>query len=149
MTTEQNMTIHRQLAMEFFNHNWDLMEKENRTTEEIDEMIHAAHASCSHWGIAGEALQHKRGEWQISRAYAVAKHPEECLYHARRCLEITLKYGIGDFDRTFAFEAMSRAYNLLDVEIEMLHYQTLALEAAEKIEINEDRTYFLRELQTI
>ncbi len=66
-------------------------------------MIHAAHASRYHWGIAGEVIHRQRGEWQISRVYAVANRSHSCHYHAQRCLEITLENAIGGFDLAFAY----------------------------------------------
>ena len=59
---------HRRLADELFNHAWELLEKPDRTREEDEELIHAAHASRYHWGVAGTALNHARGDWQIARA---------------------------------------------------------------------------------
>lgn len=149
MTIEITPAVHRQLAVDLFNHTWELMEKESRTPDEADEMIHAAHASRYHWGVVGDALNRQRGEWQVSRVYALEKHPEACLYHAKRCLEITLDAGIGDFDRAFAFEAMARAYSLMAVDSEVAHYRTLALEAAEMIQDADDRQYFLGEVNSL
>ena len=46
---------HRKLAVDLFNYTWKFLDKENRTVEEDDEMLHAAHASRFHWGKAGTA----------------------------------------------------------------------------------------------
>jgi len=54
---------HRQLAVDLFNHTWELLDKSERTQAEADEMIHAAHASRYHWGLAGTAVNLARGEW--------------------------------------------------------------------------------------
>ena len=47
---------HRWFAIEFNNQAWDLVEKVNRTADETQQMIHAAHASILHWQSAGNAL---------------------------------------------------------------------------------------------
>src|ERR1700693_6097609 len=47
------------------------MDKPDRTRDEEDEMLHAAHASRYHWGVVGQAENRARGEWQISRVYTV------------------------------------------------------------------------------
>src|SRR6478736_3842806 len=63
----------RQLAVDLFNHTWELLDKADRTAADNDEMIHSAHASRFHWG---EVPDHEpgnvaRGEWLCSRVYAV------------------------------------------------------------------------------
>ena len=149
MNSQPPHSLHKQMAIDLFNHTWSLMDKPERTQQEIDEMIHAAHASRYHWGIAGEALQRQRGEWQISRMYALLERSEPCLYHARRCLEITLENAIDDFDLAFAYEAMARACSLLEMDADTRQYRGLALTAAETIGDEEDRRYFLEELESI
>lgn len=141
--------LHRKLAVDLFNHCWDLIEKKDRTPEETDEMIHTAHASRYHWGVVGEAIHRQRGEWQISRVYAVAKLPHPCHYHARRCLEITLENAIGNFDLAFAYEAMARAYSLLNDPVSCQHFIKLANQAGEAIKETDDRKYFFSELNNI
>jgi hypothetical protein len=40
---------HRELAIDVFNRVWGLLDKTDRTVEEDDTMVHAAHASRDHW----------------------------------------------------------------------------------------------------
>src|SRR5262249_42302729 len=40
---------HRHLGIDLFNFTWTLIEEPNRTAEDTDTMIHAAHASAYHW----------------------------------------------------------------------------------------------------
>lgn len=94
--------IHKQFAVNLFNHTWDLLEKKDRTEDEIDEMIHSAHASRYHWGQIGTPINFERGEWQISRVYSVLNKAEPALYHAKRCLDICEKNSIADFDLAIA-----------------------------------------------
>src|SRR6266536_5996975 len=102
--------VQRTLAADLFNYCWTLIEKPDRTERETDLMIDAAHASRFFWEDSGEPVNHARGEWQISRAYAEAKRPEPSLYHARRCLQVCEAHSIGDFDLAYAYEAMARAH---------------------------------------
>ena len=100
---------HRRLAKDLFNHVWALLETADRTSEQTDEMIHAAHASRWHWTVGGEPANRARGEWQCSRVYAVLGRGEPALWHARRCVELCEEHGLGDWDLAAAYEAMSRA----------------------------------------
>jgi DNA-binding transcriptional MerR regulator len=66
---------HRRLGIDCFNKTWTLMEKDDGTQAEDDEMLHCAHAraeddemlhcahaSAYHWLQAGTAANHARGE---------------------------------------------------------------------------------------
>ena len=140
---------HRQLAVDLFNHTWELLDKADRTQADVDEMIHAAHASRYHWSQAGTALHLARGEWQISRVYSVLKRGEPALYHARRSLEICRDNGFGDFDLAFAFEAQARAASIAGDRQAAAEYHLLAKEAGEQIAEQDDKDYFSAELETI
>src|SRR5204862_6157437 len=72
----------RALAVGLFNHVWTLLETPDRTVEQDDEMIHAAHASRYHWGEVGEKVNLARGEWQCSRVYAVLGRADPALHQA-------------------------------------------------------------------
>jgi len=140
---------HHELAVELFNRTWDLMDKQDRTPAETDEMIHAAHASRYHWGIAGEPHHWQRGEWQVSRTYAVVGHAQSCLFHAQRCMALTEEHAIGGFDLAFAHEALARAYSLLGDAQMMEKHLSLGKETAEKIKDKDDKEYTLGELNHI
>jgi hypothetical protein len=99
----------RALAKRLFNAVWDLLDREERSVEEDDIMLHMAHASRHHWGEAGSPVNLVRGEWQCSRVYAVLGRAEPATHHARRCLSLCEQHGIGDFDLAYAYEALARA----------------------------------------
>jgi DNA-binding transcriptional MerR regulator len=108
-TAELDAADHRRLGKELFNHVWALLETPDRTPDQTDEMIHAAHASCWHWTVGGEPAHRARGEWQCSRVYAVLGRGEPALWHARRCLALCEAFELGDWDLAAAYEAMARA----------------------------------------
>jgi len=140
---------HKKFAVDLFNLTWSLIDKKDRTKEEDDKMVHAAHASRFHWGEIGTPLEFERGEWQISRVYAVLNSPQQALYHAQRCLEICEANKIGDFDIAFAYEAMARAHAVAGEKSQCEKYLRLAKEAGEQIKDKENRDYFFSELRTI
>jgi hypothetical protein len=105
------MIDHRQLGVDLFNHVWTLLELPERSREQEDEMVHAAHASRYHWGEVGELKHLARGEWQVSRVYAALGRAEPALHHARRCLELLeAAEDKDDWDVPFAHEALARAH---------------------------------------
>ncbi|MGO9342147.1 MAG: MerR family transcriptional regulator [Acidimicrobiales bacterium] len=139
----------RKLAARCFNSVWDLMEKEDRTADDDDLMVHMAHASRYHWGQVGKPENVARGEWQVSRVYAVLRRPEPCLYHAQRVLDVCLANEIADWDIAFAYEALARAHAISGDPETARAMTERALDAAEDIKEDEDRKIVLADLETI
>ena len=81
--------------------------------------------------------------------YAFLGKGESSLFHANYSLKLCLDHHIGDFDLAFGYEAVARAYMLLQDSEKLNAYLQLAKHAAEAIEKEEDKTYFLSELDTI
>lgn len=134
---------HKHFAIQLNNLVWELLQKESRTVEDGDKMVHAAHASCYHWGEIGEPINKQRGEWLISHVYAVLKRPDPALFHAQKCLKLTEKHKFVDFDLAYAYEAMARALAASGNAPEGKKYHTQAQEAGDKIKNEEDKKIFL------
>ncbi|MBD3408001.1 MAG: hypothetical protein GF411_17910 [Candidatus Lokiarchaeota archaeon] len=159
MTDERSeLEWHKKMAKSLFNRTWDLIDKgADRTRADNDDMIHSAHASRYHWGVIVESGEEgtgpvnlARGEWQISRVYALLELPKAAMYHANRSLEICEENGIGDFDLSFAYEALARAHSLIDRDADdFKKYFELAKKSAKQIEKEGNKKYLLSELDTI
>jgi hypothetical protein len=149
MMTE-DLKMHKKLGIDLFNYTWELLDKPQRTRQEDDTMIHAAHASRFHWEKAGgTAVNLARGEWQVSRVYAVLGRAEPAHYHAQRTLEICQENQIGDFDLAFAYEALARAASIADNAVEKTKYLAMAQEATQQIADPADRDLVAHDLETI
>ena len=60
---------HRQLGVDLYNYTWTLLEKEDRTRDDDDEMLNSTHASAYHWSrAAGPARRTPRAASGRSRA---------------------------------------------------------------------------------
>ena len=142
---------HRRLGVDLFNRTWTLMDEQQRTVEETDEMIHCAHASAYHWMRAGTAANRARSEWQCSRVYAVLGRPEPALHHARRCLEIceASPEALEDWDLPFAYEALARAHAVAGDAEEAARLVARARELAERVTDPEERELLETNLATI
>ncbi len=141
----------RQTAVELFNHTWSLMELPERTPEQDDEMIHAAHASRHHWAAVGTGANLARGEWQISRVYVTLGRAEPALYHAGRCLAYceASQDGIADWDIPYAYEALARAQLTAGNEEEAKRYADRSRELAAKVADEHDREHLEEDLSTL
>jgi hypothetical protein len=100
---------HRQMAKDLWNRTWDLLEKEDRTEDEIAELAEAAHASRWHWRQAGTGVHAQRGEWMLGRVYCELNVPNAAAWHLKRTEALTEanRADLADFD--FAFVLALRA----------------------------------------
>lgn len=140
---------HRKFATDLFNRVWDLMEAENRTEGEVQEMIHAAHASRYHWGEIGGPIQFARGEWQISRVYSILGYGEAALRHAEYCLMWCEQESIGAFDLAFAHEALARAYKILKQDDKKDMHLKIAQKIGYELDDKENREWLRNNLEKI
>jgi hypothetical protein len=118
---------------------WGLLENDARTDDDAREMVDAAHASLWHWRYGGELVHEQRGEWLVSRVYAVLGDGTAAMLHARRCLDLTEQGRLDGFDAVYAAEAMARALAASGRDTEAREWRERALVAATKIDDPEDR----------
>jgi len=142
---------HRRLGIDLFNKTWTLMEKEERTPHDDDEMLHCAHASAYHWLQVGTDANRARGEWQCSRVHAILEQPEGAIYHGARCLAIVQESpeAMEEFDLPAAYEALARAHAVAGLSDEASRYLELGKTEAAKIADEDDRAIIETDLSTI
>ena len=136
-------SAHQWFAVEFNNRGWDLVEKPDRTEEELAEMIHAAHAAALHWQAVGTPLNMQRAENLLASAYLNAGQVEPALLHARRGLALSEQNGAEQtpFDRATTFAAAAKAHNLAGNGSEALPLILQALAEADTL-ADADRAVF-------
>jgi len=132
----------RYFAATLNNKVWDLLAKTDRTREDDEMMIHAAHASFYHWSVVGKPVNVARGFWLISHVYAVLKQVDPAIHYANRCLDVTQAEALIDFDLAYAYEGMARAYAAAGNKAKCEEYLKLTQDAGGKIKNKEDRDVF-------
>ncbi len=129
----------RWFAVECNNAAWDLLDKPNRSADETERMLHAAHASVHHWLAAGNELNRLRGMVLLANVYAGAGLPEGASRYAE--LAIALSKAAGDsqtaFDRATTLAAASRAYLVAGEAARAKEFLDLAQHAAAKLDTDE------------
>lgn len=148
-TSEQPVTDERGLAARLFTGTWGLLEKESRTAEEDDRMVHMAHASRFHWDNAGDDQHRAIGEWQIARVYAVLRRGEPALFHARRALAYASRPGADDWLLASAHEGLARAQAVAGDTESARDSRETALRLLEKITDAEDRAVVAGDIETL
>ena len=142
---------HRQLGAGLYNRTWDLMEVEDRTADQDDELVDTAHASAWHWRQVGNAANASRAHWILSRVYAVLGRGQEALYHARRQNEIIELGGEGfePWDAPSGAEAMARALALAGDKAGAAEWKAKASRLVTAIPGAEDRAVIENDIATI
>src|SRR3990172_529052 len=140
-----NETLARKIKGEV----WSLLDKPDRTVEEDERLVLAAHASAYHWLHAGTAVHRQRGEWMLAHVHTVLGREAPARHHARRCLALTETFAaeMKDFDAAYAYEAVARAEALGEDGATARRYLHLAEAQGARIVDEEGRTIFLADLQ--
>jgi hypothetical protein len=143
-------TDHRQLGVDLFNHAWTYLDMAERTADEDDAMLNASHASRYHWSQASEEANHQaRGDWQLSRVYAVLGRGEPAVHHGERCLEWCGRGEVEDWDVAFAHEALARAHKVAGNAEAAERHKRLARAAGDAIADRDDREHFDKDYTTL
>ena len=134
---------HRWFAVECNNQAWELVEKTSRTPEEVQQMLHLAHASVLHWQSAGNALNAQRGECLLASAHVAAGEAAAAVRHAERCLSLSVQNAKEEspFDRATALGCGARAHAIAGNHAQADRLRTLAKSVATALD-DEERAVF-------
>ncbi len=108
--SSEERQVDEDLAKKINGEAWSLLEKADRTAEDDERMVLAAHASTYHWLRAGTNAHRQPGEWMLAHVYTLLGREEPARHHARRCLAFTSQFAddMKDFDLAYADEAVAR-----------------------------------------
>ncbi|MGZ9159225.1 MAG: hypothetical protein ACXW36_10220 [Nitrospira sp.] len=154
MADDPNLDVaaaHRYFSTECFNRAWDLIEKEDRTPEDEEQMLNLSMASLYHWTQRPDCTEKERsiGYWQVSRIYALTGRPEMATAYAERCLEVTEDAELPPFYLGYAYEALARAAMIGRDRSSAMEYIAKARAQAQREQSEEDRQLLLDDLATI
>ena len=91
--------LHQYMGIEMNIQTWNLLVKDDRNEQEDIRMLNFAKASLYHWRKSPnfEPVNEQRGQWLISRVYAVLGEGKEALSYAQETLRITEENGFKEF----------------------------------------------------
>lgn len=139
---------HRALAARCFNACWDILERPERSSDDLRELVLLAHASLWHWSqVPGHTGQNLSvGWWMVSRAQAVAGNPDA----ARAAADASLEAAAGEqpFFVGYAWEAVARAAHVAGDAPSCEKALENARRFAAAVESDDDRTLLLADLGT-
>lgn len=137
---------HRWFAVELNNLAWDLVETKDRSQQDTQRMIDAAHAACFHWLQVGTSLNHQRAQCLSASAYAAAGCAEAAMRHAQHCLKLSEENGATQtaFDRATAHGCAASALALAGQMDEAQEHHRLAREVAAACDHPDEPEVFAR-----
>ncbi len=91
---------HRMEAIEANNSVWELIEKDDRSAADDEEMLQRAYAARYHWARAtGRGpINVARGAWLVAEVQRLVGEPRLSLRYAEECLALCEEHGFGDAD---------------------------------------------------
>ena len=148
ITNEQKM--HHYMGIEMNIQTWNLLEKENRNNQDDIRMVNFAQASLYHWRKSHkfESVNEQRGQYTLSRVYAVLGKGKEALSYAEETSRLTIEQDLKDFDLAYSYEALARANAAVGNNNECTKWLEKAQEAGTLIQGEEDKKYFILDLES-
>ena len=142
---------HRFFAAECFNKAWGLMDKNQRTAEEDEEMLRLSLSSHWHWTQREDCEPSNRSVayWQSARIYALLGRADDARRHAQSCLEWSRREGVLPFYVGYAYEALARAELVAGNRAKMDEYLAAARRVTESIVDPEEKQMLLADLETL
>jgi hypothetical protein len=148
VTTDDDATLHRAQGIAAFNSTWELLNRDDRSADEDEDMLRRAYASAYHWTrAAGRGPENEaRALWLQSKVWRAVGDGERALHYADKCMAATLAAELVDFDLAYAHEARARALQLLGRDAEGA--EAFAAAAAVPIADPEDAELVIADLGT-
>lgn len=138
---------HRVFAPRAFNHVWSLLDLEELTREQEEEMLAAAFAQRHHWYAVGEPRNRAIADWQVSRVAVVLGYADLARRFGERSLAVCLDNDLDPFVTGFAHEAIARAAAEVDDVETFTEHLAAAKERLAEIDDPEDRDLLEADLE--
>ena len=148
ITNEQKM--HHYMGIEMNIQTWNLLEKDNRNKQDDARMVNFAQASLYHWRKSHkfESVNEQRGQYTLSRVYAVLEKGKEALSYAEETSRLTIEQDLKDFDLAYSYEALARANAASGNKKECAKWLEKALEVSACIQCEDAKKYFILDLES-
>lgn len=130
---------HRTFAPRAFNRTWELLDADELTREQEEQMLASTFAQRYHWYEVGTERNRAIADWQVSRVAVVLGYADLARRFGERSLEIAVEYSLDPFVKGFAHEAIARAAASVDDVETFTEHLELARAALAEIEDDEDR----------
>jgi tetratricopeptide (TPR) repeat protein len=150
-TDLDQQAAHRYFSVECFNRAWDLIDKDDRSKDDDDEMLQLGMVSLWHWKQRPDCSEQNLsiGYWQVSRIFSLLEQGENALHYGQLCLQASQGDSVPPFYLGYAYEALARAEKVSGNGEKADDYLQQARDLAKKIEDLEEMNLLMADLKTI
>jgi hypothetical protein len=101
----------RWFAVEFNNEAWNIVEAPEKSSDQLERLLHLAHGAYLHWSAVGDSLNRQRALDLLAHAYATARRGALALEYAEQAWRLSEQHGDKQtpFDRAAACATMAVA----------------------------------------
>ena len=144
-------SAHTYFSVNCFNQAWDLIEKEDRTEQEDEQMIRLTLASTWHWTQRPDCtpVNKSLSYWQTSRIYAILGQADNARRYGLLCLSASQADEVPAFYLGYAYEALARAEKAAGNQGKMDEYLGEARHTAGMVKKDDDKKLLMDDLDTI
>lgn len=138
-TMQHDQDTIRGLAVNAFNHTWELLDKDDLTKSEQEEMLASTLTQRHLWYQVGEPRNWAIADWQVARVAVVLGYADLSRRFAQKSLELSDEHDLGPFVAGFAHEAIARAAASIDDVDTFTHHLNLARTCLDEITDTEEK----------
>lgn len=144
-----NDVDHRKIAVEIYNHCWDLLDREHRSQDDDVDLLTCAFTSRYHWLFAGGPEQWVVSDWMVFRAAADIGEGPLSLAYARRANVATHEFDAPDWLIASTAEGLARAPAAFGSKQDRDEWFDTAERLVEAIRDEEDRELIASQLASV
>jgi hypothetical protein len=104
------MLSHRAVAVATYNRCWELLDLDERSADQVDELLMNAFSSRYHWLVEGGEMQIIVADWMVSRAACACGDGDLAVRFAHLAFERVQAGEHPTWLRASVFEGLARAY---------------------------------------
>ncbi|HCR54266.1 MAG TPA: hypothetical protein DIW27_07620 [Cytophagales bacterium] len=123
-TQEDTALWQRRLASQANNRAWALAELPERTADQDEEMLQAAHAAMYFWKIVGNPSNRAHAALLLAHVYALNNLPNPAKHYLKQCQSVFLDRDCESWEKAFVHAISANvAAAAQETEEHMRHYQ--------------------------
>lgn len=109
MAEEEDAKWSRKFAMEANNAAWRLSERTQRSPEQDQAMLHAAHAAAHHWAAIGTEVNRMRADMLLGHVHALLGDGFRALAYAQKAFRYVTSHASEPWEVAFAHVVLANA----------------------------------------
>lgn len=149
VTADETALWQRRLASQANNRCWSLSELAQRTPQEDEEMLQAAHAAMYFWNIAGKAKNHAHAAQLVAHVYALLQLPNPAKYYLAKAQPVFFGTDVEPWELALAHAVVANvAAASRDDEVHVAHY-IKAQRLIEALTSDEERNIIAASLRVV